>query len=123
MDYCSAMRRLAMSIVALAALRAQDPEDVLAQARDKLLPRVPRGSKFVCTETIDRSYFHRGTPPLSPPSCEQISINRKKGRNKCIASAIAAKIIWGYRVPSPSAPPFESDRWSPAPRSPWERCR
>jgi hypothetical protein len=38
--------------------------------------------KLVCVETIDRSYFSRGDPPYPLPSCEQIAIDRKKGRNK-----------------------------------------
>ena len=36
--------------------------------------------RYVCVETIDRSYFSRKEPPESPPSCEQIAVDRKKGR-------------------------------------------
>jgi hypothetical protein len=66
-------------LFALAAF-AQAPVDTLEKARDKVLSEAPRLSKFVCVETIDRSYFSREEPPESPPSCEQIAVDRKKGR-------------------------------------------
>jgi hypothetical protein len=63
-------------LFALAAF-AQDPIETLEKARDKVLSEAPRLSKNVCVETIDRSYFSREE---SPPSCEQIAVDAKKGR-------------------------------------------
>jgi hypothetical protein len=88
--------KLALGYIAFAALCAQpvqDPADTLEQARDKLLDAVPSLPKYVCVETIDRSYFspedrpepHKvGDPPFSRPSCEQLkplSADKRRGRS------------------------------------------
>jgi hypothetical protein len=59
---------------------AQDPVDTLEKARDKVLAAAPRLPKYVCTETIERSYYSRKEPPKDPPSCERILVDRKKGK-------------------------------------------
>jgi hypothetical protein len=59
---------------------AQDPVDTLEKARDKVLAASPRLPNYVCTETIERSYYSRREPPEDPPSCERILIDRKKGK-------------------------------------------
>jgi hypothetical protein len=61
---------------------AQDASRALEEARDKILSQVTHLPKYVCVETIDRSYFSRPNPPDPPPSCEQLAIDRKKGRNR-----------------------------------------
>jgi hypothetical protein len=53
---------------------------LLEKARDKVLAEAPRLPKYVCVETIDRSYFSRREPPEDAPSCERIAVDRKKGR-------------------------------------------
>jgi hypothetical protein len=77
MDYRRPVR-LAVSFIAI-AIFAQDASDLLEKARDKLLPALPSGPKYVCDETIDRSYFSHNHSSLFRPSCEQLSIDRKKG--------------------------------------------
>jgi len=72
------MKRAAW-LVAVAAF-AQDPIDTLEKARDKVLGAAPRLPKYICTETIERSYYSRKEPPEDPPSCERILVDRKKGR-------------------------------------------
>jgi len=69
-------------LACLAVAFAQDASRTLEQARDKILSQVTHLPKLVCVETIDRSYFSRPNPPDPPPSCEQIAIDRKKGRNR-----------------------------------------
>jgi hypothetical protein len=85
MDDGRAMTKLGLSLVAIALLRgqsAQDPADLLEQARDKLIPKLPRGSRFSCVATIDRRYFSRKNAPFLRPSCERLSGDRKAGRTK-----------------------------------------
>jgi len=80
-----AMTRLVLGIAAVTLSYAQsseDPVDVLEQMRDKLIARLPRGPRYSCVATIDRSYFSRKSPPLNPLSCERIYLDRKAGRNK-----------------------------------------
>ncbi|MGD1094264.1 MAG: hypothetical protein ABSB35_20040 [Bryobacteraceae bacterium] len=79
------MRKLGLSIVAIALLNAQpaqDPADVLAQVRDKLMPRLPSAPRYTCIATINRSYYSRKNPPLTRRSCEQILEDKKRGRTK-----------------------------------------
>jgi hypothetical protein len=72
------MKRAAW-LFALAAF-AQDPVETLEKARNQVLSEAPRLSGYACVETIDRSYFSRAEQPESPPSCEQIAVEAKKGR-------------------------------------------
>jgi hypothetical protein len=81
MDHRSQMRLAVWALAAVAAF-AQDASRTLEQARDKILSQITHLPKYVCVETIDRSYFSRPNPPDPPPSCEQIAIDRKKGRNR-----------------------------------------
>jgi hypothetical protein len=62
-----------------ATLLAQDPSETLEKVRAELLAKASRLSSYTCVETIDRSYFSQ---PASRQSCEQIAIDRKKGRDK-----------------------------------------
>lgn len=68
----------AIWLLALAAF-AQDPIDTLEKARDKILAAAPKLPKFVCTETIERSYYSRKNPPEDQLSCERILADGKKG--------------------------------------------
>src|SRR5580704_18437592 len=84
MDYPRAVKKFGLGVVAIALLNAQsaqDPADVLAEARDKLMPRLPRPG-YGCVVTIDRSYFSRQRPPVTPRSCEQTLVDRRTGRAK-----------------------------------------
>jgi hypothetical protein len=85
MDYgntvIQAMRIVAVFFIA-EILFAQDPVEVLAKARDKILSELPNQPNYTCVETIDRSYLSRSDPPSSPLSCERLSVDRKKGRDK-----------------------------------------
>lgn len=65
----------------LSAQSSTDPADLLEQARDKLIARVPPLG-YACTATIDRSYFRRQAPQLIPQACEQMSADRKKTQNE-----------------------------------------
>jgi hypothetical protein len=68
-----------MGLLAVAAF-AQDAATTLEQARDKVLAATSDLPKYICVETIDRSYFSRKNPPETPPSCERIALDRKRGR-------------------------------------------
>jgi hypothetical protein len=83
MDDGRAMTKLGLSLVAIVLLcaQSQDPADVLEQARDKLIPRLPP-TGYTCIATIDRRFFSPRRPPFISRSCEQISMDRKKGRTK-----------------------------------------
>jgi hypothetical protein len=78
MDHNQAMRFIVfLAASALYAQEAQDPADVLVQAREKLLARTNALNKYTCVQTTDRNYFVRSE--ASPrPSCDQISAIRKK---------------------------------------------
>jgi hypothetical protein len=65
--------------VAVAAF-AQNPAGLLERARDKVLAEAEALPKYICTETIDRSYYSRRERPEDPPSCERILVDRKKDR-------------------------------------------
>jgi hypothetical protein len=71
----------AVWLLALAAF-AQDPIDTLEKARDKILAAAPRLPKYVCTETIERSYYSRTNPPEDRLSCERILVDGKRGTRK-----------------------------------------
>lgn len=76
------MRRAFLFIVAacLSAQTAQDPSDTLEQARDKFLAGVPSLPKYVCVETIDRSYFKPEFPGRL--SCEELGGNSTRRLSK-----------------------------------------
>ena len=82
MDYGSLVK-LAIGFVAITVL-AQDPSEMLERARYKILSELPSQSQYSCVETIDRSCFSRKNynPLSSTPSCEILSVDRKKGRTK-----------------------------------------
>ncbi len=84
MDNSCAIKILGLGVAGVMLLNAQsspNPADVLEQARDKVIARLPPIG-YACIATIDRSYFRRQTPPVTPKSCEEISADRKKGREK-----------------------------------------
>ncbi|MGA7413062.1 MAG: hypothetical protein WBW33_21475 [Bryobacteraceae bacterium] len=75
------MKVLGLGVAVMMLLNAQsspDPVDVLEQMRDRVIARLPPLG-YACIATIDRSYFRRHLPPLTPSSCERISADRKKG--------------------------------------------
>ena len=63
--------RFAIGLLALAAF-AQDAATTLDQVRDKVLVAASNLPKYVCTETIDRSYYSRKSGADTPPSCEKM---------------------------------------------------
>ncbi len=78
------MKVLPLFAAGVALANAQslpDPADLLEQARDKVIGRVPPIG-YACVATIDRSFFALETPPAIPNSCEQVSADRKKNRTK-----------------------------------------
>jgi hypothetical protein len=84
MDDGCAMKILGLGVAGMMLLNGQsspDPADLLEQARDKVIARLPPVG-YACTATIDRSYFKRQNPPLTARSCEQITEDRKKRRTK-----------------------------------------
>jgi hypothetical protein len=83
MDNGCAVKVLGLGAAAMMLLNAQsspDPADLLEQARDKVIARLPPMG-YACTATIDRSYFSRHAPQLLPQACEKISADRRKSRN------------------------------------------
>ncbi|HEX3743322.1 MAG TPA: hypothetical protein VHW09_05320 [Bryobacteraceae bacterium] len=68
--------KLAIGLLAISAF-AQDAATTLEQARDRVLAASARLSKYVCVETIDRSYYSRKRPPAP---CEEIALAHKRGQ-------------------------------------------
>jgi hypothetical protein len=80
MDNDCTIKILALGIAATMLLRAQpasNPIDLLEQARDKAIGRLPPIG-CACTISVDRKYFRREKPPTFPKSCEEIFLDRKK---------------------------------------------
>ncbi len=67
--------------LAAGRLFGQDASETLEKARDKVLAAASHLPRYICVETIERSYFSRDHPP-SHESCEQIGIDRKKAKYK-----------------------------------------
>ena len=75
-------RSIVVLLLVASAPAQDDPTDILIRAREQLLPMTARLSTYSCTETIDHSYFSRVNPPEHAPSCDQLSVNRRKARYK-----------------------------------------
>jgi hypothetical protein len=80
-------RPVLFALIAASSLRlygqaARDPDDVLAQVRAKLRSMALRLPRYTCVQTVERSYFKHAEHNGPPPSCDQISGDRKMGRNK-----------------------------------------
>ncbi len=103
--------RLAIGFLAVAAF-AQDAATTLEQARDKVLAGTSNLPKYVCVETIDRSYYSRKNPPDTPPSCEKLALDRKRGHDllqldKTDRLRIAVAISQGHEIYSwTGIPPY-----------------
>jgi pathogenesis-related protein 1 len=72
-------------LAAAAALHGQmapEPADTLARARLKITATMQRLPKYICVQTIDRSYFGRvaAVTNASNYSCSQARADRQKGR-------------------------------------------
>jgi hypothetical protein len=83
MDHARAQALKVCAILALVPLsqgQERGATDILIQARDRLLAETERRPKIDCTQTIDRGYFSRVTPPDRKLSCDQIAVDRKKAR-------------------------------------------
>jgi hypothetical protein len=72
--------KLAIGLLATAAL-AQDAATALEQARDKVIAESTKLPRYVCVETIDRSYYSRNATAGGAPSCEKLVLDRKRGRD------------------------------------------
>ena len=101
MDHGGAVK-FAIGLLATAAF-AQDAMTTLAEARDKVLAQASGLSKYVCVETIDRSYYSRKVDPDAPPSCEKIALDRKHGHDslkleKTDRLRVAVRIFNGREV-------------------------
>jgi hypothetical protein len=84
MDNSCAIKILGLGVARVMLLNAQsspNPADLLEQARDKVIARLPPLG-YSCIATINRSYFRLQTPPDTPKSCEEISADRKKSRTE-----------------------------------------
>jgi len=58
----------------------RNPDELLADARDKLVATARRLPKYTCVQTIERRYFNRMEKASLPPSCDQISADLHRGR-------------------------------------------
>jgi hypothetical protein len=95
-------RILAIGIFAVAAF-AQDAATMLEQARNKVLASTSGLPKYVCVETIDRSYYSRQNAPDTPPSCERLALDRKRGQDrfqldKTDRLRVAVSIVQGLEI-------------------------
>jgi pathogenesis-related protein 1 len=74
----------ALWLAAAAALHGQmapEPADTLARARLKITATMRRLPKYICVQTIDRSYFGRVAATTAPnSSCSQAGADGQKGR-------------------------------------------
>jgi hypothetical protein len=73
--------RLAIGLLAVTAF-AQDAATTLEQARSKVLAATSNLAKYVCVETIDRSYYSRTNQSDTPSSCERMALDRKRGQDR-----------------------------------------
>jgi hypothetical protein len=64
-------------IMLLNAQAPPDPADLLEQARDKVIARLPPVG-YACLATINRSYYRRSMMPVTQQSCDAISAERKR---------------------------------------------
>ena len=62
---------------ALYAQAQPDPTQVLAHARDLVAARRASLPNYICTQTVNRSYFRRAAPPVPAPSCAQMHVDRE----------------------------------------------
>jgi hypothetical protein len=74
------MRLLVLTALVLQA-QTRDPEAVLAGTRDRVIATSQKLTKISCTETFDRSYYHRANS-TGRSSCDQLHVDFKKGRYK-----------------------------------------
>ena len=91
-----------MGFSAIAAF-AQDASTMLDQARNKVLAATSGLPKYVCVETIDRSYYSRKNAPDTPPSCERLALDRKRGQDrlqldKSDRLRVAVAIVQGLEI-------------------------
>ncbi|HTS30960.1 MAG TPA: hypothetical protein VMH81_34045 [Bryobacteraceae bacterium] len=61
---------------------AHDPDDVLEQVRARLRGMTARLPHYTCVQTVERHYFKPAGDHKAPPSCDQVSADRKTGRTK-----------------------------------------
>ena len=73
---------IAATCLRLHGQAARDPDDVLAQVRAKLHSMTERLPRYTCVQTVERRYLRHAERKGPPPSCDQISGDRKTGRNK-----------------------------------------
>ncbi len=72
---------IAASSLRLYGQAAVKPDDVLEQVRAKLRATTNRLPRYTCVQTIERRYYKHGDSK-TPPSCDQISGDRRTGRTK-----------------------------------------
>ena len=60
------------------AQTSHDPEEVLVQARDKILERTERLPNYTCVQTVDRTYLKVDKPQFPVPSCDDLNAKRNK---------------------------------------------
>jgi hypothetical protein len=68
-------------LVLASTIRAQeprDPEEVLVQARDKILERTERLPNYTCVQTVDRTFLKVDKPRFPVPSCDDLKAKRNK---------------------------------------------
>jgi len=82
MDHAETLRTLGLSVFSIMLIYAQssDPAELLERVRANVVASLPAAG-YGCTATIDRSYFKRRDEPTTSRSCEQISMDRKRGRD------------------------------------------
>lgn len=78
------MRKVLLFCLAVLA-QAQTPKDILDRARAKLAAVAAAAPKYICTQTVDRSYFVQKR--LAGRSCDAIVANRKKQNSTLVLDA------------------------------------
>jgi hypothetical protein len=68
---------LALSFT-ICAQTSHDPEEVLVQARDKILERTERLPNYTCVQTVNRTYLKVDKPQFPVPSCDDLNAKRNK---------------------------------------------
>jgi hypothetical protein len=96
-------------VLAFSLLRAaEDPANVLAQCRERILKRAERLPNYTCNEIVDRSYYRRAKPGPAELPCGQIR-TEKLVLNATDRVRLEVKISDGKEIGSwPGASQFDS---------------
>jgi hypothetical protein len=112
----AAKLRLTVALVFFVAhiRAAEDPSNVLAHCKSRILERAERLPNYTCHETVDRRYFRTTKPVVPAPECGQLRNSLDQGGLKLELDAtdrvrLEVKVSGGLEIGSwPGASQFDS---------------